>query len=70
MCLLNEKWIEEITEQTAEKGIAEFPFEVVFFVDGNRRKHTESLSQNGKSAEGNEKSSKSQPKAQRVRGTT
>ena len=59
-----------ITEKTAEKGVENFPFEVVFFVDGNRRKHTESLSQNGKSAEGNEKSSKSQPKVQRVRGMT
>ena len=54
MCLWNEKWIEKITEQTAEKGVQKLPFEVVFFVDGNSGKHPEGLSQNGKTAEGNE----------------
>ena len=43
LCLLNEKWIEKPEDQAAEKGVNQFPFEVVFFVYRNIGKDTKGL---------------------------
>ena len=68
MCLLNEKWIEDITEKTAEKGVAEFPFEVVFFADGDGGQNAEGLPQDGKSAKGSEEGREGQTQAEAIGG--
>lgn len=68
MCLLNEKWIEKIKEQAAEKGITQFPFEVACFIDGNRRKHTKGLPQNRKTAKGNKEGNQRQSQTQFIGG--
>ena len=68
MCLLFENRKEGITEQTAEKGITEFPFEVVFFIYGDSRKDAEGLPEDGKAAKGNQKSNSRQPQSKVIRG--
>ena len=68
LCLLDEKWIEDITEKTAEKGIHEFPFEVVFFADGDGGKNAEGLTQDGKTAKGSEEGCEGQTQAEIIGG--
>ena len=65
---MREKRKKHIEGQTAEKGIGEFPFDVVFFYDGDRGKHAEGLPQDGKTAEGNKKGNKGEPQAKGVGG--
>ena len=68
MCLLFENRKEGITEQAAEKGIAELPFEVVFFMYGYSGKDAEGLPEDGKAAKGNQKGNSRQPQAKVIRG--
>lgn len=53
--------------QTAAKGVAELALEIVFFADRHGGKYAEGLSQNGKTAEGDEKGGQGQPQRKLIR---
>lgn len=70
MCVCLQKRKRNKKEKTAEKGMDKLPLQVVFFLNRYGRKYAEGLSENRKTAEGNEKGGQRQPQTQVVRGRT